>query len=342
MPGITLEDVLSDVHLLDSEHQILLSGSIAEGFGNPKSDVDILVIYGNADVAVRSLPDMLYLQDRRVEVRHYSEGGLIDLERRVRRYAIRGESVPITHHEIDVYYRVIIARALRVTPRWRRLQARFSRSVVNAAAMKWHSVRARACLEQAQLSLILMCPQSAIRWAREAAHSCLDARMVERGEAYMSSKWIFEKIRRLQHNRSEERTAATRLLSQGPPSSLANAESEARQYVADCLVLAEQLGVRSRSVGPGDLMVRARTGVRSSKVGGEWFLINEHNLAYLLDAPAFGIWRLIDGTSLTTVLERLNQSPNERMHKAANEAAGFIGLLRLHSLVDVTVTGCVP
>ncbi|MEU4089767.1 nucleotidyltransferase domain-containing protein [Streptomyces aureus] len=94
----------------DTEWAVTLEGSIAEGFGNPSSDIDFLLVSRRAD-DLPTMPSLLFVDGRRVEIRTRSVRQLAERFREVERSA--GRPAGISEDLLNRCQRVLHSHPLR-------------------------------------------------------------------------------------------------------------------------------------------------------------------------------------------------------------------------------------
>ncbi|MEU8032468.1 hypothetical protein AB0C13_28180 [Streptomyces sp. NPDC049099] len=241
---ILTEDQLQD--LLDQslaeppggvEWAVTLEGSIAEGFGNPSSDIDFLLVARCAEEPP-TMPSLLFVDGRRVEVRTRSVRQLADQFRAVEQAAERPGRLSedllnrcqrlLHSHPLRGHALVEEVKALLPVERFRRITA------------DWWAHRARQSLRQATALLCLGESDEAVDWTRAGLLQTVKSWAAGLGETYLEPKWLSLQLDRT--GRADVRDRYWELESVSLVSGDADA---ARDHLSACLAFATgSAGVR--------------------------------------------------------------------------------------------------
>ncbi|WP_280382826.1 AMP-binding protein [Nocardia wallacei] len=187
-----LDRALNQVAVAENS-AMLLEGSLAEGFGNAASDVDFLAVApGAADLP--TLPTVLFLDGRRVEVRTRSVGqlrGQLERVARAERPAALDEDV------LNRCQRFLWATVLRPGPDLTELRSLLSYSEFARIVDEWWSERARQALRYAVALHAMGEREEATAWSRDGLLQAVKAWAARRGETYLETKWLPEQLDRI-------------------------------------------------------------------------------------------------------------------------------------------------
>ncbi|NLG54739.1 MAG: aminopeptidase, partial [Rhodococcus sp.] len=194
----TLLDQVGGVVDLPDYAAVLLEGSIAEGFGNEGSDIDFLVISPGSD-STPTMPTVLFLDGRRVEVRTRSIGQLRaqleqvaapnpnlneDVLNRCQRF-LRGSLVRGENGSTD---QSVIVDELRAV---------LSEDTLREVLASWWSERSVQALRYAIVLDALGASAEARGWLRDGIVQAAKSWLAGEGETYIETKWLpsqFERV----------------------------------------------------------------------------------------------------------------------------------------------------
>jgi hypothetical protein len=175
-------------------------GSVLAGFGNHRSDIDLLVLVDNERLT-------------RFPIQSHEHGTLIDINLR-RAEDVRGTTAalaadpwptfatvtePAWNHRrraINTAGRLALGLPLLASPPWDSWHASLRRPWLAEAVRQWWAVEAHRRARAAGW-LAGARPRAAAVRAREAVVAALNARAAARGELYSPEKWVGEKLRLL-------------------------------------------------------------------------------------------------------------------------------------------------
>ncbi|MFI9202520.1 hypothetical protein [Streptomyces sp. NPDC053048] len=176
------------------------AGSVLAGFGNHRSDLDLLVLVEN---------DRL----NRFPIQSHEHGTLIDVNIR-RASDVRDSTAGLTagpwprfatvteeawnhrRRALNTASRLALGLPLVASPPWDAWHAGLRRPWLAGAVEQWWTVEAHR-LAQAARWLLGARPMAAAVRAREAVVAALNARAAAGGELYFTHKWVGEKLKAL-------------------------------------------------------------------------------------------------------------------------------------------------
>lgn len=290
---------------------VLHEGSLAEGFGNARSDVDFLVVLPG-DAATPTMPTVLFALGRRVEVRTRSVGQVAAQFAAVSAHLDGEHAVAADEPGEDVLnrcQRLLGSRVVVDGPVLEQTGAPDPGAFAELVA-SWWRVRGRHCLARAVAEETLTGTPSE-GWAREGVLQLAKAWLAERAETYIESKWTDLQLARVAGR--AETAVATRCrtaLASGPPPE-------------GWLELARDLDPGAVP-DPGSLVVLREPGVTTWTIGGRVHVLHPSGHVAVFDGPAALHWRaIVPGRALTDHLSR-----DPRIGPALVESldAGLVGL----------------
>jgi predicted nucleotidyltransferase len=302
-----LQDLLdkSLAELPPGDWAVTLEGSIAEGFGNPSSDIDFLLI-GRSDDDLPTMPSLLFVDGRRVEIRTRSVRQLADQLRAVEQGSERPGRLSedllnrcqrVLHsHPLRGHALVEEVKAMLPTERFRRITA------------DWWAHRARQSLRHATALLSLGESDEAVDWTRAALVQSVKSWAAGLGETYLEPKWLSMQLDRAgradMSDRYWELEAAA--LHLGDTDTDTDTDSDTAQaHLTACLDFAEDLGLTDVPRQPERLTVRRVAGVTTWQTGERVHVIRGRRDVFALGDDAGTVWRsLVLGRPLPRVLAR--------------------------------------
>lgn len=226
------------------------AGSVLAGFGNHRSDLDLLVLVENDRLT-------------RFPVQSHEHGTLIDVNFR-RASAVRDTTAALRtepwprfesvgesgwnhrRRAINTANRLALGLPLAAEPPWDAWHGALRRRWLAEVVEQWWTVEAHR-LAQAARWLLGAKPMAAAARAREAVVAALNARAAAGGEIYFATKWVGEKLKVL--NDAEGLAVLRDVLA--PP-------LEPRERVPHCLELVERL---AGAPAPLHAVLRWSTGI---------------------------------------------------------------------------------
>ena len=315
---VALLDQVAGVVDIPPDAAVLLEGSIAEGFGNAGSDIDFLVV-SPGDEQTPTMPTVLFLDGRRVEVRTRSAGQLRAQLGRVRAaLPAVTDSAPLDDDE-DVlnrcqrFLRAVLVRAEEgvsgPSPLVEQLRAELGYSQFTAVAAAWWSNRSVQALRHAVVLDALGAATESADWFRDGVVQAAKCWLAGRGEAYLETKWLPAQFDRIGHSPEGDRYRA---LSVG-----------ATHSVGEFLDLAADFGVPRVELDANRARFARAPGVTTWSIGSRVHVVRDDDVFVLSDSAA-AAWRsVVFGRS---VLDGIG--PDDAVSgpvRAEFLAAGFVG-----------------
>jgi predicted nucleotidyltransferase len=198
--GIAAEELLKHVdNVFGEPHLVVASGSVIEGFGNPRSDVDILVLVDSR--AVTDVPVSAYEGQQILDVTYLDsawalETGKAVVEGRLFDGIPDGDTWRRVYRDVEVFSRLQLGLVLAGDQEWRDWMEAMRLGGLSAAIRRWWLVDAVRYWCTARL-LTETKPLVAHQRYCDAALAALNVRMCDAGELYWSHKWLAEKLIRV-------------------------------------------------------------------------------------------------------------------------------------------------
>ncbi|MGW7260230.1 hypothetical protein [Streptomyces sp. NPDC054834] len=338
---ILTEDRLQD--LLDksltelphgTEWAVTLEGSIAEGFGNPSSDIDFLLVARRED-DLPVMPSLLFVDGRRVEIRTQTVRQLADRLRAVEKRASRPGRLSedllnrcqrlLHSHPLRGHALIEEVKALLPVERFRRITA------------DWWAHRARQSLRHAMALLCLGESDEAVDWSRAGLVQTVKSWAAGLGETYLEPKWLSLQLDRA--GRAEVRDRYWELAAAEP--SPGDAEA-AHAHLTACLAFAGEVGLTGVPRRAERLTVERVAGVTTWQTGDRVHVIRGRREVFALGEDAGAVWRsLVLGRPLPQVLAA---AADTGVADPGPPLAAFLryGLIRLVWKGGGTVTPSLP
>ncbi|GAA5072794.1 AMP-binding protein [Nocardia iowensis] len=316
---------------------VLFEGSLAEGFGNEGSDVDFLVL-APGDEELPTLPTVLFIDGRRVEVRTRSEA---QLRRQLEQVA---NAAQVSELEEDLLNRC--QRFLRATvvrrggPDVDALRALLPHSTFTTLIADWWFARAVHALRYAGALRALRARDEAIGWARDGLLQAMKGWAARRGESYLETKWLPQQLDRIGGDELIDRYRdlsdpgawagddTTRTHGDALPGVLGDAQARAlseQATWAQLLELAQALGVADVVDDPDQLLFARVPEVTTWTIGKRVHVIRGDSEVFALSDSGARAWRsVVFRHSLAAVLAR--QPHDITAELAEFLRLGFVGL----------------
>ena len=276
---------------------VFLEGSIAEGFGNERSDVDFVGIVDDGS-ALPTMPYVMFVQDRRVEVRFLSSTRLRAQLGEVARAVREGPRAmaELSWDLLDRCHRFLRCKPLHNPALIRTLQGELPFEQLQQAVSSWFEDFSRQTARYAVALRALEQPEYACAWIRTAtlhAAKCYAARL---GETYVGLKWLS-----LQLGRAEvDETLVKRFwdFTHEPRGAAPD------DYVKRGLDLVRALGVEGAEPELSNVRLGPRSGVTTWQIGERVHVVRGEDV-FALGAEAAAVWRSITWeTPLVAVQKR--------------------------------------
>ncbi|MEV6430333.1 AMP-binding protein [Nocardia sp. NPDC051463] len=175
---------------------VLFEGSLAEGFGNEGSDVDFLVL-APGDEEMPTLPTVLFIDGRRVEVRTRSQA---QLRRQLAQVAAAGPT-ELDEDLLNRCQRFLRATIVRSgTPDVAELRSLLPYSGFTELMANWWTGRATQALRFAVALRALGAHAEAGGWARDGLLQAMKGWAARHGESYLETKWLPQQLDRIGHD----------------------------------------------------------------------------------------------------------------------------------------------
>ncbi|MEU9186127.1 hypothetical protein AB0D14_16570 [Streptomyces sp. NPDC048484] len=300
----------------------VLEGSIAEGFGNDSSDIDFLLL-DPGEHAHPTMPTVLFIDGRRVEIRIRSAAQVREQAERVLTEALAGPRhlARITLDELDRCQRLLGGIPLLRSDLVESVRAVLSPAELAEAIGRWCHVLALRSARYAVALLALGAREEAVRWARTAVLRAAKTWAVRHGETYLGSKWISQQLGRI--STGEELSARLwALLDRDGPDDLSD-----DSYVKACLELAGEFGVADPVPSAERVQLAAVRTVTTWQLGESVHVVRGRRDVFVLRSDAARVWRsLAFHVPLPVLLESMGPGAAAGPLIAQFHRLGLIGL----------------
>ncbi|MFF3409158.1 hypothetical protein ACFYW8_23725 [Streptomyces sp. NPDC002742] len=325
---------------------VTLEGSIAEGFGNPSSDIDFLLV-GRLDDDLPTMPSVLFVDGRRVEIRTRSVRQLADQLRAVEEGANRPGR--LSEDLLNRCQRVLHSHPLRGHALVEEVKAKLPVERFRRIAADWWGHRARQSLRHAMALLCLGESDEAVDWTRAALVQSVKSWAAGLGETYLEPKWLSMQLDRA--GRADVRDRYWALEAAALHLGATDAETgtgtgtgthAAQAHLTACLDFAEDLGLTGVPRQPERLTVRRAAAVTTWQTGERVHVVRGRRDVFALGPDAGAVWRsLVLGRALPRVLA---QAAGTGVNDPGALLATFLryGLIRLVWKGGGTVTPSLP
>jgi hypothetical protein len=333
IPGLTsvnLTELVAQARAIvqpPADSAVALEGSLAEGFGNETSDVDLVFLSGDPG-SHPAMPTVVFLQDRRVEVRVRTlDEGFRQLKQ-VTGAAARGRKSlsGISRDLIDRVQRIGNALLIEATEPAEGLRAACASPAVARIIHDWYRSSADDAILTADALCVLGDEASARSWCRTAGIHTVKAWLAERGDTYIESKWYGRQLRR----------------TPGGPELLAELESlvgapEGGGGLPELVAAVADFRARHVAGSPvgigGQLVVRPNRRVTTWRIGRTVHIVDPGHSVFLLGDTAERVWcGLPFGLGLAEVVRHYAES-------GLTDAGRVLGELHRLGLIRLAVRG---
>ncbi|RZF25618.1 nucleotidyltransferase domain-containing protein [Paraburkholderia sp. UYCP14C] len=277
---------------------VFLEGSIAEGFGNERSDVDFVAIVDNG-LEPATMPYILFIDGRRIEVRLLSPVRLRRELAQVRAALGKGRRAVarLSWNLLERCQRFIGALPIDNPALIETLQAELGREALCEAVALWFEDFARQTGRYAVAMFALGEPDYARAWIRTAAFHAAKSHVARLGECYMSPKWLSLQLERA----SVDANLVGRLWNLLHASREQGAESA---LLAAGVALLREFGVSGVNLVADNVLIGPGKDTTTWQIGERVHVLRGNDV-FALDNEAAQVWRAITfDTSCTAIASR--------------------------------------
>jgi hypothetical protein len=265
---------------------VFLEGSIAEGFGNERSDIDFVAIIDDG-TEMATMPYILFIENRRVEVR------LLSRERLQRELLQLKEAVDtgieavaqISWNQLERCQRFIGCLPIENEAYIKSLQDLLGKEALGQAVALWFEDFSRQTGRYAVAMLALEQDDYARAWIKTSVFHAAKSFVAKRGERYLGSKWLS-----LQLDRARiDKRLVQRLWDFYTEKSKGG---NATEYLHKGIALLEEFAVPGVDLNFEKVLVDSRAGVSTWQIGKHLHILRDEDIFRIGDAPA-RVWRRI-------------------------------------------------
>jgi hypothetical protein len=303
---------------------VFLEGSIAEGFGNERSDIDFVAIV-DSGLEPATMPYIVFVGGRRVEVRLLSSHRLRRELGQVRTALGRGRRAVarLSWNLLERCQRFMGALPIHNPALIRALQAELGDEALCEAVALWFDDFARQSGRYAVAMLALGAPEYARAWIKTAALHAAKSHVARLGERYMSQKWLSLQLERAAVD--AERVSRLWTLLHAP-----HGNGEESDAVASGIALIRDFGVKGVSLSPEKVLLGRGKGVTTWQIGERVHILRGRDV-YALDSEAARTWRAITfGTPCKAIADSNGGTVEPERRRTLLADFSRAGLVSLH------------
>jgi acyl-CoA synthetase (AMP-forming)/AMP-acid ligase II len=269
-----------ELAVIPDDATVHFEGSLAEGFGNDGSDIDLLLLLpGTGAHAV--MPTVLFIDGHRVEIRAQSHAQVRKRLHQVRRALDTGAHV--TEDTLNRVQRFLRGTVLRTGPGYGDLRDIVTHPELTGLLARWWQRRADHCLRQSAALALLAgdTDTEAVAWAREGLTQSMKAFLARHGEGYLEVKWLPLQIDRLRRSGT-----ADTLLDE-------YRRLDAAPTVAGVLALAARLGGPALTLDPRNVVLKKVPHVTTWPIRSATHVVRGRSDLFVLSAACAQSWRRV-------------------------------------------------
>ncbi|MDM4722002.1 hypothetical protein QTQ03_21310 [Micromonospora sp. WMMA1363] len=265
---------------------LVLEGSIAEGFGNSRSDIDFLLV-ADQEADLPTMPTIFFIDGRRVEIRTRSVGQIVDHLQEVNGYVGRTARriAALDEHLLNRCQRLLRAHVVHRPDLVGKIRDHLAYDDFAAVMTRWWAEHARQSIRHSVALLALDQVESAAVWARAGLEQAAKSYLARHGETYIEPKWLSLQLDRLVGNPLVERYWQ-----------ITNAEPDAggqTEHTRDCIRLVAELGVPGCAEDPQRLVVARAPAVTTWQIDDQVHLVRDRRDVFVLGDAARRVWRRV-------------------------------------------------
>ena len=307
---------------------VFVSGSVIEGFGNDKSDLDIYIISDNQSVQQVFIPIDL---GKKIDIVILTHEEIQEIGSKI------NQTSPNSYDEVYLvssdylihYYFTAIAEPI-VNPKiLYSLQSDFRKEIVARLLESYYGLWCQKTLAQANFALQENDLEAAYFSVQIAIGFAIDSFLAAHGESYPRRKFRFDKIARAFGKSSDIFCKAWKLRSLG--------KTDFMSYIQDGKQFCSELGMdRFPKTNIDTLRFRREPNVRMIDVIDHFYLVYKQEYIYNLSAQAGYLWSIIDGKRTKDELaSHLAKKFDLESEHATSLASECLWTLQMHGLVEL-------
>ena len=304
---------------------VFLEGSLAEGFGNERSDIDFVALVDDG-TKVATMPYVLFIRERRVEVRLLSRKRILRELKELCEEVDRGlplASSAISWNKLERCQRFMHCHPIHNPVYIGELQRVLGIERLGLIVSTWFADFARETGRYAVAMHALGQPLVARAWLKTAVFHAAKSYVARRGEHYLGSKWLALQLERCGVDAERQQRLREVLFGTGTYGGVSELKLG--------LDLLNQFGVDGVPFDEERILVGARQGVSTWQIGRQVHVVRSQDM-FALGERAAKAWRsIVFGKSCLEIAGAIRGTPEagrrRRTYLAEFARVGLIGLL---------------
>ncbi len=306
---------------------VFLEGSIAEGFGNSRSDVDFVAIIDDG-TEVATMPYILFIDDRRVEVRLLSYNRLKRELLSVRDVLANDSkqlSSDLSWNLMERCQRFMGAIPIENAVYIQQLQAILGTEGLEQAVAGWFEDFTQQTARYAIAMHSLAQPDYAKAWIKTAVFHAAKSYVAQQGEYYLGSKWLALQLERaaIDHALVDDFWTFMHISAK---------EIDSQTYLETGIALINRMHITGVELNSDQIVVERQPSVTSWQIGQHLHILRKQDIFRIKETAARS-WRLvIFGQSCNAIIASTKDAtPIDKIKQSLADFSRF-GFIRLHWL----------
>lgn len=285
-----LDGALRDV-AVSADSAVLFEGSLAEGFGNAGSDVDLLVVAAG-DEEMPTLPTVLFVDGCRVEIRTRS---VAQLRRQLTKVASAEDPGALDEDVLNRCQRFLRASTVwdSATAQLDALRALLPHDEFAARIGQWWAGRARHALRYAIALRALGARADADEWAADGLLQAIKSWAAGVNETYVETKWLPEQLDRILGTAEAGSDADDRIDRYRVLAAMARSQEADPGWWPAVLQLVGDLGVDSVVDDPAEVLLARVPAVTTWRIGTRVHVLRGDADVFVLSESGARAWRSV-------------------------------------------------
>lgn len=265
---------------------VFLEGSVAEGFGNKRSDIDFVAIIDDG-TEVATMPYILFINDRRVEVRLLSRDRLQRELTQLKTQTLCKAgtlSSDISWNMLERCQRFMGSTPIFGDEIINNLKLIMGDDIFTQSIRDWFDDFSRQCARYSIAQSVIGNDEAAISWMKTAVHHGAKRYVSTLGERYVGSKWLSLQMERAQLDNKIINAFESFYHEQYNHISV-------RDYLAEGIHLLDEFGVVGIELDE-TIVLQSVPDVTSWKIGKHIHIVRK-NVVFRVGDQAARVWRSI-------------------------------------------------